>query len=101
MSAPAQLTLDWPHEVSWAREDFLCAPENADALRTLEAWPRWPSPVLLLVGPHGSGKSHLGAIWARLAQARVVQAERIADAALTEIGDAPAVLIEDADKIKS
>ena len=82
VTAPArQLTLDWPHETSWAREDFLIAPENAGALRTLEAWPRWPSPVQLLVGPRGSGKSHLGAIWARLAQAGAVSAERLADGA--------------------
>ena len=96
-----QLTLDWPHETSWAREDFLVAPENAAALRTLEAWPHWPSPVQLLVGPRGSGKSHLGAIWARLARAAVVDAERLADAVPVELAGAPAVLIEDADRIGS
>ena len=100
MTAPArQLTLDWPHETSWAREDFLSAPENAGALRTLEAWPRWPSPVQLLVGPRGSGKSHLGAIWARLAQAGAVSAERMTDGALVELAGGPALLIEDADRI--
>ena len=102
MTGPArQLTLDWPHETSWAREDFLIAPENAGALRTLEEWPRWASPVQLLVGPKGSGKSHLGAIWARLAQAGVVGAERLADAALVELAAGPALLIEDADRIGS
>lgn len=30
----------------------------------LEAWPDWPSPVLLLLGPQGSGKTHLGQAWA-------------------------------------
>jgi len=94
-----QLTLDWPHEASFAREDFLAAPENADALRSLEAWPRWPSPVQLLIGPKGSGKSHLGAIWARLARARAVSAERLGDAAPMEFAAEPALLIEDADRI--
>jgi chromosomal replication initiation ATPase DnaA len=94
-----QLTLDWPHETSWARDDFLIAPENAGALRTLDAWPRWPSPVQLLVGPKGSGKSHLGAIWARLAQASAVSGGRLADAELVELARGPALLIEDADRI--
>ena len=61
----AQLPLPLPHEPSFAREDFLAAPENAAALAMIDAWPRWPSPLMLLLGPPGSGKSHLGAIFAR------------------------------------
>jgi chromosomal replication initiation ATPase DnaA len=92
-----QLTLDWPHAASFAREDFLAAPENADALRSLEAWPRWSSPIQVLIGPKGSGKSHLGAIWARLASARTMSAERLV--AGTPMQCEPALLIEDADRI--
>jgi len=97
--AGKQLTLDWPHEPSSAREDFLPAPENADALKWIDAWPNWPSPAILLIGPSGSGKSHLGAIWARRAVAQVVSGERIGEAALIEVAAAPALLIEDADRI--
>jgi chromosomal replication initiation ATPase DnaA len=94
-----QLTLDWPHEPSSAREDFLPGHENADALRLIDDWPRWLSPAMLLVGPSGSGKSHLGAIWARRAGAAVVYGDRLAEAALIELASAPALLIEDADRI--
>jgi len=94
-----QLTLDWPHATSWVREDFLVAPENADALRALEAWPRWPSRVQLLVGAKGSGKSHLGAIWAEIARARVVDAARLGDVEPPALVSGPALLIEDADRI--
>jgi chromosomal replication initiation ATPase DnaA len=94
-----QLTLDWPHEPSSAREDFLPAPENADALKWIDAWPNWPSPAIVLVGPSGSGKSHLGAIWARRTGAQVISAERIGDSALVEVAASPALLIEDADRI--
>ena len=64
-----QFALELPFEPSFAREQFLAAPSNADALAMIERWPSWPDPVLLLVGPPGSGKSHLAAIWAQRTQA--------------------------------
>ncbi len=100
MSGPArQLTLDWPHDPSYAREDFLEAPGNAQALRAILSWPNWAGRMLMLVGPSGSGKSHLGAIWARAAAARVVAAEALSRAPLVELAAAKALLIEDADRI--
>ncbi len=94
-----QLTLDWPHDPSYAREDFLEAPGNAEALRAILAWPNWAGRMLMLVGPSGSGKSHLGAIWARTAAARVVAAETLSRTPLVELAAAKALLIEDADRI--
>jgi len=94
-----QLPLDWPHEASFAREDFLAAPENAEALRVVESWPNWPSPTLLVVGPKGSGKSHLGAIWARQAGGRRVSGADLARAPIPELGGVAALLIDDADAV--
>ena len=68
-SSPRQLAFRWPHSPSFAREDFLPAPSNRDALAAIELWPNWASRMLMLVGPEGAGKSHLGAIWARAAGA--------------------------------
>ena len=100
MSGPArQLTLDWPHDPSYAREDFLEAPGNAEALRAILSWPNWAGRMLMLAGPSGSGKSHLGAIWARASAARVVAAEALAGAPLIELAAAKALLIEDADRV--
>jgi chromosomal replication initiation ATPase DnaA len=42
------------------------------ALSLIERWPDWPSRTVLLRGPEGSGKSHLAAIWAREAGARIL-----------------------------
>ena len=96
---PRQLILDWPHAPSTAREDFLEAPGNATALKTVLAWPDWPSRMLMLTGPSGSGKSHLAAIWARAAAASAVAAPALAQARLVALGAAPALLIEDADRV--
>jgi chromosomal replication initiation ATPase DnaA len=89
-----QLPLDLPHEPSFAREDFLESPANSEALRAIEAWPHWAGKMLLLTGPAGSGKSHLGAIWARKSGAAIAEAT-----ALPEALSAPALLVENADRI--
>jgi len=94
-----QLPLDLRHEPSFAREDFLSAPANTDALRAIEAWPDWPGRMLLLIGPAGSGKSHLGAIWARRAEAAIVEAEALIDARPADLARAKAILIENADRL--
>ncbi|MGE3869488.1 MAG: chromosomal replication initiator DnaA [Pseudorhodoplanes sp.] len=72
--APRQLALALEHPVSFAREDFVAGAANAAALATIERYPDWPGRHLMLAGPHGSGKSHLAAIWAELAGARMVSA---------------------------
>jgi chromosomal replication initiation ATPase DnaA len=94
-----QLPLDLPHEPSFAREDFLSAPANAPALRAIEAWPDWAGRMLLLVGPPGSGKSHLGAIWARAARAVTIEAETLPGAAPAELAHSRAILIENVDRV--
>jgi chromosomal replication initiation ATPase DnaA len=71
-STPTQLALALDHGESHAREDFLAGPSNAAALALIERWPDWPSRIVLLRGPEGSGKSHLAAIWAREAGARML-----------------------------
>src|SRR5690606_29219842 len=60
-----------------------------------ERWPSWPSPVVILCGPAGSGKSHLAAVWQARSRARHANAARIAIPA-PERGEA--VLVEDADR---
>jgi chromosomal replication initiation ATPase DnaA len=97
--AARQLPLDLPHEPSFAREDFLAAPANAEALRAIEAWPDWAGRMLLLVGPAGSGKSHLGAIWARAAEAVMVEAESLGQAMPPDLARSKAILIQNADRI--
>src|ERR1700678_4642709 len=94
-----QLPLDLPHEPSFAREDFLAAPSNSAALRAIEAWPDWACWMLLVVGPAGSGKSHLGAIWARAADAATIEAQALLHAEPAELARSKAILIENADRI--
>lgn len=45
---------------------------NRDAARLLTEWRAWPSGALALIGPHGSGKTHLALAWAVEVGARQV-----------------------------
>jgi chromosomal replication initiation ATPase DnaA len=90
--APRQLTLALDHAESLAREDFLEGPSNAAALALIERWPDWPSRVVLLRGPEGSGKSHLAAIWARASGARTLS-PRALDGAEVPIALATGALV--------
>jgi chromosomal replication initiation ATPase DnaA len=66
-----------PHAESLTRDNFLEGPANAAALGLIESWPEWPARTMLLVGPEGSGKSHLAAIWAEQAGARSTSAHAL------------------------
>ncbi len=46
------------------REDFLAARCNIEALKVIEAWPKWTFFALFLYGPQGCGKTHLAHIFA-------------------------------------
>ncbi len=89
-----QLALELARAPSYAADEFLVSPGNEAAHDAVMRWPAWPDPVLLLVGPAGSGKSHLAAIWEERAKARRLDAAAVAaEAAIDE----PLVL-EDCDR---
>jgi len=83
---PRQLALALDHVQSFAREDFVAGPSNATALALIDAWPDWPARSVALIGPPGSGKSHLAAVWAAESGARFVSGRAL------EHGDLPATL---------
>jgi chromosomal replication initiation ATPase DnaA len=76
-SPPRQLAFALPHAESLGRDDFLEGPANLAGLTLVDSWPDWPNRIMLLVGPEGSGKSHLAAIWAEQAGARQTAAHAL------------------------
>ncbi|MFI4935550.1 MAG: chromosomal replication initiator DnaA [Caulobacterales bacterium] len=67
---------------------------NRAAIEALDAWPAWHGGCLALIGPEGSGKTHLARDWACRANALVL-APRQKD--LSRANGRP-VLLEDADR---
>jgi len=92
---PRQLTLDLPTHTSFAREDFLVSPSNRAAYAMVGQWRDWPGRRALLIGPTGSGKSHLAAIWAETAGAAVVDASALDQKTIPDLIARGAVVVED------
>jgi len=91
-----QLPLPFEHAPRFGAEDFLPSGSNAAALAAVAAWPAWPDHVLLLIGPEGSGKSHMARIWADRSGATLLRPADLAGD-LRRLAGRPAV-IEDADR---
>ncbi|MCB1384360.1 MAG: hypothetical protein KDJ80_00340 [Nitratireductor sp.] len=77
--ATAQLALELPVEAGIGREDLIESPANRMAIDLIDHWPDWPSRVIVLAGPVGSGKSHIAAVWAHQTGAATVEAANLAD----------------------
>jgi len=92
VTSPAkQLSLGLTRPPVYTRAAFVASAANEAALAAIEAWPAWPGGALALVGPEGSGKTHLATVWAERAGA--VRHEGGA------VVDGRPVLVEDADTI--
>jgi chromosomal replication initiation ATPase DnaA len=95
-SRPRQLALALDHAESYAREDFLSGPCNAGALALIDSWPDWPASTVALVGPEGSGKSHLAATWTAAAGARVISGRALTQSDLLPSLATGALVVEEA-----
>ena len=92
---PRQLAFALPHAESLTRDNFLEGPANAAGLALVDSWPEWPNRLMLLVGPEGSGKSHLAAIWAEQAGARATSAHALTPDSVPAALTTGALVVED------
>lgn len=95
---PEQLTFDLPARAALGRDDFFVTPANALAMAMLDAWPDWPEGRLLITGPGGAGKSHLAAVWAARAEARILAAETLRPEDIPDLVQGP-IVIEDLERL--
>lgn len=92
-----QLTFDLGAKAAFARADFFRAGSNDLAVRTVDDPAGWPQGKLLLIGPAGSGKTHLAHIWAEAAGAVLVSGADLAGHGPDLAGQS--VAVDDADSV--
>ncbi|KQV82033.1 DnaA regulatory inactivator HdaA [Rhizobium sp. Root1220] len=95
--ADEQLPLAFSHDAASGRDDLLVSEKLAAAVAIVDAWPQWPSPVVILAGPVGSGKSHLANIWREHSGAITIHPKAGANAAVDAANGH--VLFEDVDRV--
>ncbi len=93
--AKGQLALDLPHREAMGREDFLVTASNAAAVALIDQWPAWPSQGAILIGPEGSGKTHLVEAWRQRSGASRVDAATLAIEAAPGLLASGALAVED------
>lgn len=74
----SQIPLQLPLPPRFGSENFLVSPSNAIAHAAVERWPDWPDAVMVVVGPPGSGKTHLAHLWAERTRARALSVRNFA-----------------------
>ena len=90
-----QFRLKLDRTEAFRREDYVVSASNAEAVKAVDAWPNWHGGRLALIGPEGSGKSHLASAWAARVGAAVIAPRSKVD--LNALQGRP-VLYEDADR---
>ncbi len=91
-----QLTFDLPPVQTFCADSYFVAGSNAIAHAQIMGG-SWPAGRMLLVGPAGSGKSHLAHLWAEAAEARVVACQQLTPTTLFPLPQA--LVIEDAETV--
>lgn len=94
-----QLAFDLPVAETFRREDFFVSPTNATALAALDAWQDWPAGKMLLVGPRGSGKTHLAHLWLQSTGAALVKGAALATVDIPALTEQGCVCVEDAEGV--
>jgi len=97
-ASPRQLVLDLAHRQALGAEDFLVSRSNAMAVEMIDAWPSWPHPAGIVVGPQGAGKSHLANVWRLRSGAGSVTAADLTDGQVASLEPETAIVVEDLDR---
>ncbi|MBN9017071.1 MAG: hypothetical protein J0H11_06610 [Rhizobiales bacterium] len=93
-----QLALSLPHNPQMTRADFLIGTANENAAALIDRFPDWQSRIVLLVGPAGSGKTHLGRIWSEVAGAAQIAARDLREQDVEPLLAGGRLLVEDVDR---
>jgi len=65
VNALSQIPLDLSPKPKHSFDNLILSPCNKDAVTVVKSWMNWPAPILLMIGPTGSGKTHIGQAWAK------------------------------------
>ena len=92
---PRQIAFDLSARAAQGRDDLVVSPANRAAVAMIDRWPHWPAPIVAIVGPRGSGKTHLAEAWRETSGAVALAPGELGGTGFE--GAVPPLLIDDAD----
>ncbi|TDI66120.1 MAG: hypothetical protein E2O89_01510 [Alphaproteobacteria bacterium] len=95
-----QYIISLPHRAAFGREDFIVGACNEQAVTMIDRWPEWPHRVFSMIGPAGSGKSHLARVWQKLCDGRVIPAADLTVDGVPNLLSRHALVVEDGDSLR-
>jgi chromosomal replication initiation ATPase DnaA len=93
------LDLGFRHRRALGRDDFILSDSNAAAARIVAAPRCWPGGRLALIGPEGSGKTHLARCFMAETGAACVEAPALRDPDVPALLASGGVAVESADRL--
>jgi chromosomal replication initiation ATPase DnaA len=93
-----QLALDLELRPALGREDFLVTESNAAAVALIDQWPNWPTYAAMILGPAGTGKSHLAEVFRLRTQAPHIYMRELATENVPSLLASGALILEDCDQ---
>lgn len=95
---PSQIPLSFDVTPSKGRDDLIVSRSIDGAIQVIDQWPNWPSHLVVLAGPTGSGKSHIAHIWQQKSDALEVSLSAGTDNLVDAVKITP-VLVENIDQL--
>lgn len=92
-----QIPMDFAYRTAFERDNFLVAPPNEEAVAWIDRWPDWPDNILLLIGPEGSGKTHLCEVWKQKNGAQALSCDELSALDISDLASmaSTALILED------
>ena len=72
-----QIPLPLPHNEAMEADDYVITACNREAATWVNSWPQWPSHCLLVLGPVGSGKTHLMNLWLQRSHGKTITVDEL------------------------
>ena len=95
-----QYPLPLPHSEAMEADDYLITDSNRVAATMVTGWPDWPTHCMLILGPAGSGKSHLVNLWLNQSRGKLVPADDLASHDAGSLAMSNAIIaIDDVEKV--
>ena len=91
----SQLVFKFPFKTRYFEQDFFVSSNNFSAYKLIESWPNWPGKWVNIIGPTGSGKTHLSKILEKkIKRLKVIDETNVNDKIISELRNFDCLIID-------